>query len=248
MEASVHPRSSRVWNPLARALGAAGDRWTLMIALALAPGRMRLTHLHRRLPGVSTGVLERYLQQMVALGLVTRTRFKEMPPRVEFELTQAGSELLPVAEALARWGMRHAWWPPAERERIDVDVLFALLPALLGERHDLPAGSLELEVTDAEPPVRRRYAVRRGRLAPVAQTAQEGAAHNGAPHDGARKARGRAGASAAEGAEQPATAEIVGDAAAWSAALGPQRDLSGLEFGGEEDYARRILAALPHGP
>ena len=41
-----------------------------MIALALAPGRMRLTHLHRRLPGVSTGVLERYVQQMVALGLV----------------------------------------------------------------------------------------------------------------------------------------------------------------------------------
>ena len=82
-----------------------------MIVLALAPGRMRLTHLHHRLPGMSAGVLERYVRQMVELGLVTRVRFKEMPPRVELELTESGRELLPVAEALAQWGMRN--WPAA---------------------------------------------------------------------------------------------------------------------------------------
>jgi DNA-binding HxlR family transcriptional regulator len=49
---------------------------------------------------------------MVGLGLVTRTRFKEKPPRVELELTDAGRELVPIAEALARWGMRHADDPP----------------------------------------------------------------------------------------------------------------------------------------
>ncbi|HEY4917927.1 MAG TPA: helix-turn-helix domain-containing protein [Solirubrobacteraceae bacterium] len=101
------PRADRTWTPLARALEATGDHWTLAIALALAPGRTRLTHLRERLPGISTGVLARGLTHMVGLGLVTRTRFKEKPPRVELELTDAGRELVPIAEALARWGMRH---------------------------------------------------------------------------------------------------------------------------------------------
>jgi DNA-binding HxlR family transcriptional regulator len=100
-------RASRAWTPLARALDATGDRWTLAIVLALAPGSTRLTHLRERLPGISTGVLARGLSHMVGLGLVTRTRFKEKPPRVELELTEAGRELIPIAEELARWGMRH---------------------------------------------------------------------------------------------------------------------------------------------
>jgi DNA-binding HxlR family transcriptional regulator len=101
------PRAGRPWTPLARALDATGDHWTLAIVLALAPGRTRLTHLRERLPGISTGVLARGLTHMVGLGLVERTRFKEKPPRVELELTDAGRELLPIAEALTRWGVRH---------------------------------------------------------------------------------------------------------------------------------------------
>src|SRR5580704_12854395 len=135
-------RGHRVWTPLARALAATGDQWTLMIVLALAPGRMRLAQLHRCLPAVSTPVLERHLQQMVALGLVSRTRLREMPPRVELELTDAGRELLPIVGALARWGLRHAWTPPQQRERIDVAAMLRLLPALL-ERETFPAGSVE---------------------------------------------------------------------------------------------------------
>jgi DNA-binding HxlR family transcriptional regulator len=93
---------------LARALGAAGDRWTLLIALALARQPRRPVELRRLLPGeISAGVLDRHLQQMVALGLLLRTRFKEMPPRVELALTEIGRELLPSARALARWGATH---------------------------------------------------------------------------------------------------------------------------------------------
>jgi DNA-binding HxlR family transcriptional regulator len=84
-----------------------GDRWTLLIALALADDPQRPVQLQRRLPGISSGVLDRHLQQMVALGLLSRRRFKEMPPRVELALTQAGRELLPIAAALARWGVKH---------------------------------------------------------------------------------------------------------------------------------------------
>lgn len=92
---------------LAQALSATGDRWTLLIALALAPHPQRPVELRHRLPGISAGVLDRHLQQMVALGLLLRSRFKEMPPRVELALTEAGRELLPIARALARWGVKH---------------------------------------------------------------------------------------------------------------------------------------------
>lgn len=94
---------------LARALGVAGDRWTLLIAMALAQHAGRPVELRRTLPGgISAGVLDRHLQQMVALGLLLRRRFKEMPPRVEFALTETGRELLPSARALARWGTAHS--------------------------------------------------------------------------------------------------------------------------------------------
>lgn len=104
-ESQSRHHSQRV--ALAQALSAAGDRWTLLIALALARDQQRPVELQRLLPGISSGVLDRHLQQMVALGLLLRNRFKEMPPRVELALTEAGRELLPIARALARWGAKH---------------------------------------------------------------------------------------------------------------------------------------------
>jgi DNA-binding HxlR family transcriptional regulator len=114
---SRRPPARHAWPALARALQATGDPWTLAIVLALAPGRTRLTNLRERLPGISTGVLARGLAQMVELGLVKRTRYKEKPPRVELELTDAGRELMPIAEALAHWGERRGWSEPRDLEQ-----------------------------------------------------------------------------------------------------------------------------------
>jgi DNA-binding HxlR family transcriptional regulator len=200
---------------LARALIATGDHWTLMIVLALAPGRMRLTQLHNRLPGVSTGVLERYVQQMVTLGIVERTRFKEMPPRVELELTDAGRELLPVVGALARWGMRNRWSPPADRERVELGVLLHVIPLLLEGQPRLREGRVEMIVAGAHPPLRCEYLVHKGRLR-LADT---------------DKAR--------------ATVRIEGNEQAWIAALGPEGDHTRLRFTGDKQLAKDIFAALP---
>jgi DNA-binding HxlR family transcriptional regulator len=213
-------RARRAWTPLNRALTATGDRWTLTIALALAPGGMRLTQLQKRLSGVSAGVLERHLHQMVALGLMTRTRFKEMPPRVELELTDAGRELLPVAAALARWGIRYLWSPPREGERVDLDALLRLLPVLLAEETGLPEGSLEALVTDADPPVRKLYRVQDARL--------------------------RVDERESERTSDRASARVEGDADAWIAALGPAGDRARLRFDGDERLAGLLLDAL-HG-
>jgi DNA-binding HxlR family transcriptional regulator len=193
-----------------------------MIVLALASGGMRLTNLHHRLPGVSTGVLERYIQRMVVLGLLTRTRFKEMPPRVELELTDAGRELVPVAGALARWAMRHNWSPPDARERVELPALLRVLPALLEERARLPAGWIEAVVAGVEPPIRYLYRVQRGHLRLVDRS--EG------PPDGATMVR------------------IKGDERAWVVALGPDGDHRRLRLAGDERLARELFAALPRSP
>jgi len=228
------PRARAAWTPLARTLAATGDRWTLMIVLALAPGRMRLTNLHKRLPGVSTGVLERYIQQMAVLGLVNRTRFKEMPPRVELELTCAGRELLPIAHALTRWGMRHLWSAPRERERVDVDALLRLLPALLEEETGLPEGTVEAVVADTHPPIRRVYRMDGGRLRMVDRMV-------GVTLDSPSDPQ----CAPAADPEGAGMARMTGDGAAWVAALGPACDYERLRITGDTGLARRILDALP---
>ncbi|HEV7163097.1 MAG TPA: helix-turn-helix domain-containing protein [Solirubrobacteraceae bacterium] len=194
---------------------AAGDRWTLMIVLQLAPGKMRLSNLQSCLPGISTGVLERYVQQMIASGLVTRTRFKEMPPRVELELTGAGRDLLPVAGELARWGLRHMWSPPSEREKTDVACLLRLLPVLLEESAGaLPGGSLEAVATDPGPHIRYTFQTKDGRV------------------------------QLTEGEHEDANARIEGSHKAWIDALATPGEYGKLRITGDERLALGILDAV----
>jgi DNA-binding HxlR family transcriptional regulator len=139
-----------------------GDNWTLLIVFELAPGKMRLSELRERL-GVGSSVLDRYVQQMRAVGLIERNRFREMPPRVEVELTDAGRELLPVAKALARWGRRHAWSVPQPEEHVDLPALLRMLPAL-AVQSALEDGVVELVVEDASEPLTERVRIESGRV------------------------------------------------------------------------------------
>jgi DNA-binding HxlR family transcriptional regulator len=210
----------RQWTPLGRALTVAGDNWTLIIAMQLAPGRTRLSHLREHLAGVSAGVLDRYLNRMADAGLITRTRFREMPPRVEIELTEAGRELLPIAGALARWGVRRAWSAPKQGERVDIDALFRLLPLLIEPEGDLPDGTVELALSEAELSTRHLLRIHEGQVQPDFE------------HPGT----------------VTPLAGIEGDRSAWMATLGPLADSSQLRLSGDETLARRILAAIPGPP
>lgn len=145
LEGPSLPREHRQWTPLARALAATGDQWTLLIILALAHGPMRLSELRRQLPGVSTGVLNRHLHQMAVLDLIARQRYRELPPRVEYRLTARSRALLPIVASLARWGMVYMWSDPQAREEIDIGAILRLLPTLLdGTR--LQGGVIEMVV------------------------------------------------------------------------------------------------------
>ena len=119
------------WSPDARALDLVGDKWTLLIVRDLAAGPRRFVELQRVLPGISTEQLRSRLNRMVADEMLTRKRYREVPPRVEYELTERARELMPVLGELARWGYEWAWGPPRDSETIDVSAFFRLAPGLI---------------------------------------------------------------------------------------------------------------------
>jgi DNA-binding HxlR family transcriptional regulator len=134
------------WAPDARALDLVGDKWTLLIVRDLASGPRRFVELQRVLPGISTEQLRSRLNRMVADGLLTRQRYREVPPRVDYELTARSRQLLFVLGALARWGYDWAWTAPREGEAIDIGAIVRLAPGLASPPAGLQ-GTVELVVT-----------------------------------------------------------------------------------------------------
>ncbi len=119
----------------------------MLIVRDLVSGPRRFVELQRVLPGISTEQLRSRLNRMVADGMLTRKRYREVPPRVDYELTERARELSPVLGELARWGYEWAWGPPRHAERVDVGAIFRLIPGLLGSSGVAP-GTVELVVSD----------------------------------------------------------------------------------------------------
>ena len=136
------------WSPDARALDLVGDKWTLLIVRDLASGPRRFVELQRVLPGISTEQLRSRLNRMVADGMLTRKRYREVPPRVDYELTERAQELMPILGELARWGYEWAWSPPRASESVDLGAIFRLAAGLLGA--SAAAATVEFEVLDPE--------------------------------------------------------------------------------------------------
>jgi DNA-binding HxlR family transcriptional regulator len=137
------------WSPDARALDVVGDKWTLLIVRDLASGPRRFVELQRVLPGISTEQLRSRLNRMVADGMLTRRRYREVPPRVEYELTERAYALMPVIGEVARWGFDWVWSSPRASERVDLGALFRVAPGLLQPPQNLNA-SVSLIVEDGE--------------------------------------------------------------------------------------------------
>ena len=136
------------WSPDARALDLVGDKWTLLIVRDLAAGPRRFVELQRVLPGISTEQLRSRLNRMVADGMLTRKRYREVPPRVDYELTERARELMPILGELARWGYEWAWSPPRASESVDLGAIFRLAPGLLAR--PAATGTVEFGVDEPE--------------------------------------------------------------------------------------------------
>lgn len=90
--------------PVETTLTLISDKWKVLIIRDLMPGTKRFGELKRSIGGVSQKVLTSQLRQMEESGLLRRTVYPEVPPRVEYTLTELGYSLKPVLEALQDWG------------------------------------------------------------------------------------------------------------------------------------------------
>lgn len=90
--------------PVATAVSLVGGKWKLLIIRNLRMRSWRFNELQRDLKGISQKVLTDSLRQMMDDGLVYRHDYQEMPPRVDYSLTELGEKLLPIMDALADFG------------------------------------------------------------------------------------------------------------------------------------------------
>ena len=88
-------------------LGRVGDKWSLQVIFCLGGGPRRFTDLKRAIEGISQRMLTVTLRGLERDGIVTRTMYPVMPPRVDYALTQMGDTLLDAAGILVRWAHAH---------------------------------------------------------------------------------------------------------------------------------------------
>lgn len=96
-----------------------GDKWTVLVIGALAGGPLRFTALRDRVGGVSGKVLTATLRALERDGLVIRTAYPQIPPRVEYSLTDVGRSLHDPLEVLRGWAEQHIAVVVAHREAFD---------------------------------------------------------------------------------------------------------------------------------
>ena len=105
---SMSPRNNKLHRkescPAVReVLHRVGDKWSVQIVALLGDGPMRFSELRRSIEGISQRMLTLTLRGLERDGLITRTVFPEIPPRVDYELTRLGNTLLEPISALADW-------------------------------------------------------------------------------------------------------------------------------------------------
>jgi DNA-binding HxlR family transcriptional regulator len=185
-----------------------------LIVRDLAAGPRRFVELQRVLPGISTEQLRSRLNRMVADGMLTRKRYREVPPRVDYALTERAWDLMPVLGELARWGYEWAWSSPQGSESVDLGAIFRLGRGLI--HGDGVTGTVQFVVISdgGDAPPAYAFTVADG---PV--TVEEGEAER-------------------------ADARVSGDRTAWIAAFSPAHDRAGLSVKGDAELAGLVLDGL----
>jgi DNA-binding HxlR family transcriptional regulator len=139
-------RSYNQYCALAHSLDVVGERWTLLIVRDLMLGPRRYTDLLRGLPGITTNLLAKRLQEMEAAGLVEPVRAPGTTAGSLYRLTERGAALEPALQLLAGWGMRLLQSPKSGEYR---SIEFALLSL---RRRYLGGAAMRVElVADDEP-------------------------------------------------------------------------------------------------
>jgi DNA-binding HxlR family transcriptional regulator len=103
-------------------LGRVGDKWSVLVVTRLGDGPKRFNELKRSIGGISQRMLTLTLRGLERDGLVTRTVFPTIPPRVDYALTPLGRDLLQPVSALGAWAIRNEAKIARARERFDTEL------------------------------------------------------------------------------------------------------------------------------
>ena len=100
-------------------LNRVGDKWSILVIALLDEGTRRFTELRREIDGISQRMLTLTLRQLERDGLVERTVYPVVPPKVEYELTDLGSTLIESIRGLVSWAKEHRGQVAAARVAYD---------------------------------------------------------------------------------------------------------------------------------
>jgi DNA-binding HxlR family transcriptional regulator len=103
--------------PVEATLDLIGGKWKGVVLYHLADGMLRFNELRRRLTGVTQRMLTKQLRELEEVGLIVRTVYAEVPPRVEYRLSPRGESLKPVIRVLEMWGENYLVENAASRRR-----------------------------------------------------------------------------------------------------------------------------------
>jgi DNA-binding HxlR family transcriptional regulator len=96
-----------------------GDKWSLLILGMLDEAPQRFTALRNSIPGISHRMLTLTLRNLERDGLISREVFAEVPPRVEYRVTELGTTIIPAVRAMAIWALENSDQIQANRDRYD---------------------------------------------------------------------------------------------------------------------------------
>ncbi len=94
--------------PVRNVIARFGNKWGLLVILVISENEpVRYNELGRKIPDISSRVLSSTLRTLEADGLVVRTLYQEVPPRVEYSLTETGHSLVPIILTLTEWAQKN---------------------------------------------------------------------------------------------------------------------------------------------
>ncbi|CDA74646.1 transcriptional regulator HxlR family [Bacteroides sp. CAG:530] len=106
--------------PIRNVISRFGDKWSLLIILILSENeKLRFNQLGKLIPDISTKVLSSTLKTLEADNLIKRTVYPEVPPRVEYNLTETGISLVPIINQLTQWALDNMKPIIAHRKKYD---------------------------------------------------------------------------------------------------------------------------------
>ena len=104
----TYTKNGKIYHcPVEAALDVIGGKWKPLILWALGDNVMRFGELQKGLPGVNAKMLTKQLRELEEDGVITRKVYPEVPPRVEYTITEFGRTLIPILQALCTWGAHY---------------------------------------------------------------------------------------------------------------------------------------------